>query len=50
MEIYQEALEDVPAGSFSKRVFALDKKDHFDRRTLPIFKCVDYSTDPATKS
>ena len=26
MEIYQEALEDVPAGSFSKRVFALDKK------------------------
>lgn len=26
MEIYQEALEDVPAGQFSKRVFALDKK------------------------
>ena len=26
MEIYQESLEDVPAGQFSKRVFALDKK------------------------
>ena len=26
MEIYQETLEDVPAGQFSKRVFALDKK------------------------
>ena len=26
MEIYKESLEDVPAGQFSKRVFALDKK------------------------
>ena len=26
MEIYLESLEDVPAGQFSKRVFALDKK------------------------
>ena len=45
MEIYQEALEDVPAGSF--RTPAKDDNAapyHFDRRTLPIFKCVDYKT------
>ena len=26
MEIYAEALQDLPAGSFSNRIFALDKK------------------------